>query len=71
MRLREENCNMVLLAAVTLISAMIAIIANWWQAPPSEATRQPVSMADWTVADRTEIRVVGAPFVPNINPRAS
>jgi hypothetical protein len=68
MRLREENCNMVLLAAVTLISAMIAILANWWQAP-SEATRPPVSMADWTVADRTEIRVVGAPFVPNINPR--
>jgi ABC-type phosphate transport system substrate-binding protein len=69
MRLREENCNMILLATVTLVSTMVAAIASWWQAPPSAATRPPVSIANQTVADQTEIRVVGAPFVPNINPR--
>jgi ABC-type phosphate transport system substrate-binding protein len=69
MRLREENCNMILLATVTLVSTMVAAIAGWWQAPSSAATRPPISVANRTVADQTEIRVVGAPFVPNINPR--
>jgi hypothetical protein len=69
MRLREENCNMVLLATVTLVSAIVAIIAGRWQGPPPAAAKPPVSVAVQTVADPTEIRVVGAPFVPNINPR--
>ena len=69
MRLREENCNMILLATVTLVSTMVAAIVGWWQAPPSAAAKPTVSIANRTVADRTEIRVVGAPFVPNINPR--
>ena len=69
-RVREENCNMVLLAAVTLFSAMVAMIAGWWQGPqPSAAeARPPVGLADRTDV-RTEIRVVGAPFMPNVNPR--
>jgi len=29
MRLREENCNMVLLAAVTLFGVVVAVIAGW------------------------------------------
>jgi hypothetical protein len=62
MRVREENCNMVLLVTVTLVSAIVAVIAGWWEAPPPAAIGP-------TVADRTEVRVVGAPLVPNINPR--
>jgi hypothetical protein len=74
MRLREENCNMVLLATVTLVSAMVAIIAGCWQGPPLATAKPPVyvvgrAVADRAVADRTEVRVIGAPFVPNVNPR--
>jgi hypothetical protein len=46
-----------------------AVIADWWQGPPPAAAKPPVSVANQTVADPPEIRVVGAPFVPNINPR--
>jgi len=69
MRVRAENCNMVLLATVTLVSAMVAVIAGWWEAPQPAAARPPVYVADQAVAHRTEVRVVGAPFVLNINPR--
>jgi len=69
MRVREENCNMVLLATVTLVSAMVAVISGWWEAPQPAAARPPVYVADQAVADRAEVRVVGAPFVLNINPR--
>jgi hypothetical protein len=69
MRVREENCNMVLLATVALVSAMVAVIADWWDTPRTAAAKPPVYVADRAVADRTEVRVVGAPFVPNVNPR--
>jgi hypothetical protein len=74
MRVPEENCNMVLLAAVTLFSSMVAITAGVWQGAQSTATealpadKPPIYLA----ADRTAVppvRVVGAPFVPNLNPR--
>jgi hypothetical protein len=66
MRVREENCNMVLLAAVTLFSAMVAMIAGWWQGPqPSAAESRP----SVNLAGRTEVRVVGTRFMPNVNPR--
>jgi hypothetical protein len=71
MRVREENCNMVLLLAVTLFSAIVAIIAGVWQGPQSTAAeasprdKPPIYLA----ADRPPVRVVGAPFVPNLNPR--
>jgi hypothetical protein len=69
MRLREENCNMVLLATVTLVSAMVAVIAGWWQGPLLAAAKPPVYVANRAVTDRTEVPVVGAPFVLNVNPR--
>ena len=69
MRVREEDCNMVLLATVTLVSAMVAMIAGWWQGPSLAAAKPPVYVANRAVADRTEVRVIGAPFVPNVNPR--
>ena len=68
MRVHEENCNMILLMAVTLFSAIIACV---WQGPQSIAAeasprdKPPIYLA----ADRAPIRVVGAPFVPNLNPR--
>jgi hypothetical protein len=68
MRVPEENCNMVLLATVTLFSVMVAVIAGWWQGlsvTPAEAAIKPPVY----VANRTEVRVVGAPLVPNVNPR--
>jgi hypothetical protein len=71
MRVREENCNMILLMAVTLFSAIVAIIAGVWQglqsiaAEASPRDKPPIYLA----ADRAPIRVVGAPFVPNLNPR--
>ena len=69
MRVREENCNMVLLATVTLVSAMVAVIAGWWEAPQPAAAKPRAYVADRAVAGRTEVRVVGAPFVPNVNRR--
>ena len=81
MRIREENCNMVLLAAVTLFSAAVAGGATLL----GFADPEPVRLADRTmsrverapspdkriiyVGDQSSVRVVGAPFVPNTNPR--
>ena len=64
MRVREENCNIVLLTAVVLLSAVIAGIANWWAGPQTASTKAPAHFAE-----QTPVRVVGAPFVPNVNPR--
>ena len=81
MRIREENCNMVLLAAVTLVS--MAVAGGAAMVGPSDT--HPVRVADRTfgytqpppssdkriinVSDHPPVRVVGAPFVPNTNPR--
>lgn len=59
---------MVLLGTVTAFSLAVAGIAATME--PAPVTRQaevskPVVMADQT----TPVRVVGAPFVPNTNPR--
>ncbi|QHO76057.1 hypothetical protein ACH79_29055 [Bradyrhizobium sp. CCBAU 051011] len=79
MRIREENCNMVLLAAVTLVSVAIAGGAMLFGLDD-----QPVRLADRAtgveqaptadkriiyVNDQPPVRVIGAPFVPNTNPR--
>jgi hypothetical protein len=81
MRIREENCNMVLLAAVTLVSVAIAGGASL----VGSADTKPVRLTDRTtsyaeqppspdkriiyVSDRPPVRLIGAPFVPNTNPR--
>jgi hypothetical protein len=80
MRIREEDCNMVLLAIVTLVSVTIAggatllglddkparladrATARVEQAPAAD--KQIIS-----VSDQPSVRVIGAPFVPNTNPR--
>jgi hypothetical protein len=81
MRIREENCNMVLLAVVASFSVAVAGGA----ALLGFAGNTPVQLADRTtggvaqapspdkriiyVSDQPPVRVVGAPFVPNTKPR--
>jgi hypothetical protein len=80
MRIREQDCNMVLLAGVTLLSVAVAGAAALLEptsatgksapvyassaAAASSAEKQPLRLVD-----QTPVRVVGAPFVPNTNPR--
>jgi hypothetical protein len=80
MRIREENCNVVLLAVVTLFAvavaggatlvgptdSRVARLADRTTAPaqPPSADKRIIS-----VGDQPPVRVVGAPFVPNTNPR--
>jgi hypothetical protein len=72
MRVREENCNMVLLVTVTLFSAIVAMVATLWQEPQTvaaEANAQSEKPPLYLAAGRTPVRLVGAPFVPNLSPR--
>ena len=66
MRVREDNRNLVLLAAVTLVCAFIALAAAAFDPAPSTARSASQQTA---LADQTPVRVVGPPFVPNTNPR--
>jgi hypothetical protein len=79
MKVREENCNMVLLAIVAVFTVVIAGGASL----VGPADKNPIQFADRTraepaasadkriiyVSDQPTVRVVGAPFVPNTNPR--
>lgn len=69
MRIREENCNMVLLATVTAFSLVVAGAVS--SVEPGAAARQaeadrPVNAA---ANQSAAVRVIGTPFVPNTNPR--
>jgi acid phosphatase class B len=65
MRVREDNCNMVLLASVALVCAVIALAAAAFEPSPSTARSANQQAA---LADETPVRIVGVPFVPNTNP---
>ena len=65
MRVREENCNMVLLAAVTLVSLIVA--GGVALLVPATAQQEAAGPPAY-LADSTPVRVVGAPFVPNTDP---
>jgi hypothetical protein len=77
MKIHEENCNMFLLAVVTVFTVVIAASSSLVGAP--DKTRvQFAARAEQTpaadkpivyVTDQPAVRVVGAPFVPNTNPR--
>jgi hypothetical protein len=80
MRIREENCNMVLMAGVTLLSAAVAGAAALLEPASVTNKSKPAYVADASIAapsneqqprlvDQTQVRVIGAPFVPNTNPR--
>jgi hypothetical protein len=79
MRIREENCNMVLLAVVTVFSSAIAVGATLLGSSNTdqfadrtsariERTASPDKRMIY-VSDQPPARVVGAPLVPNTNPR--
>ena len=77
MKIREENCNMFLLAMVTVFTVIVAASASL----VGPADTAPIRFAAHTeqapaadkpivyVTDQPAVRVVGAPFVPNTNPR--
>ena len=80
MRIREENCNMVLLAIVTVFTVAIAGGASLMErtdktiqfANRATTRTEPAPAADRQltyVSDQPPVRVIGAPFVPNTNPR--
>ena len=77
MKIREENCNMFLLAVVTVFTVVVAasssLVGPSDKAPIRIAARaEPTPAADKPivyVTDQPTVRVVGAPFVPNTNPR--
>ena len=81
MRIREENCNMVLLAAVTLVGVAVAGGAALVGQPTQSRRGSPIGRPAHAeqapspdkriinVSDQPPVRVVGAPFVPNTNPR--
>ena len=66
MRIPEENCNMILLAVVTLVS--VAVAGSLTLLEPATA-QQTAQVTPAYLADTTPVRVVGAPFVPNTDPR--
>jgi hypothetical protein len=66
MRVREDSRNMVLLASVALVCALIALAAAAFE-PSSSTARTANQQAALT--DQAPVRVVGPPFVPNTNPR--
>jgi hypothetical protein len=81
MRIREENCNMVLLAVVTLVTSAIAGGASL-VGPTEKKTSyfedRTITRGDKppspekriiNIFDQPPVRVIGAPFVPNTNPR--
>jgi hypothetical protein len=65
MRIAEENCNMVLLATVTLLTASVALVMSAFEPAPSTVSDARAAV----VADQTPVRVVGPRFTPNTNPR--
>ena len=74
MRIREEDRNMVLLATVTLCCSAVAATLALFEPMRGQAPDKLV--ADRAVIDLTTrtpahipVRVVGAPFEPNVNPR--
>jgi hypothetical protein len=80
MRIREENCNMTLLAMVVCISATIAGGASILMGdskPVRFVDRTTGSVEQASFGDKAiidvggppPVRVVGAPFIPNTNPR--
>jgi hypothetical protein len=66
MKIREENCNMLLLGAVTAFSLTVAGVVYVMEPEPAP---QAQAMKPVHVAHQTPVRVIGTPFVPNTNPR--
>ncbi len=79
MRIREENCNLVLLAGVMLVSVVIA--GGTALLEPAAAVGRPIYLANAAATsparenkqtgpvDPSARRMIGAPFLPNTSPR--
>jgi hypothetical protein len=68
MRIREDNRNMVLLVAVTLVAATVAGVVALIEPAPAPGESRAASVPDQGQV-QGQVRVVGPPFVPNTNPR--
>lgn len=72
MLIREENRNMVLLAMVALccsvVAGALAMIEPVQGQVPDKLVAERVAIGD-TAPTLSPVRVVGAPFEPNVNPR--
>jgi hypothetical protein len=70
MRIREENRNIFLLSTVTLCCGAVAgTIALFGLALGPAPAKQITERVAIDVTAPTPVRVVGAPFEPNVNPR--
>ncbi|WP_246557084.1 hypothetical protein [Bradyrhizobium liaoningense] len=70
MLIREENRNMLLLATVTLCCGAVAgTVALFEQVPAPIPSEQVAQRTAIDVTAQAPVRVVGAPFEPNVNPR--
>jgi hypothetical protein len=69
MKIREENCNMFLLAVVTVFTVVIAASSSLVGPTDKAPVRYAARAEQAPAADKPAVRVVGAPFVPNTNPR--
>jgi hypothetical protein len=69
MRVREENCNMLLLGAVTAFSLAVAGVATVLEPEAEPAPQADAGRPVHVTTDYTPVRVIGTPFVPNTNPR--
>ena len=81
MRIREENCNMVLLGAVTFVSVAVAggaSLLGFGDTKPYHLTDRTTGRIEQApsldkriinASEQPPVRVIGAPFVPNTNPR--
>jgi hypothetical protein len=62
---REEDNGVLLLVVVTLVCGLIAVLPGLLEPTASVAAARPPTH----VASQEAVRVIGTPFVPNINPR--
>ncbi len=73
MRIKEDDRNIMLLVTVTLFCGVVAGAAALFEAAPTQV-RAAVQDNQVTAAKPADapglapVRVVGAPFVPNVNP---
>ena len=73
MRIREENRNMFLLATVTLccsaVAGTLALVEPAIKPPPDRLVAVRAVTDVTPIPAQTPVRIVGAPFEPNVNPR--
>jgi len=73
MRIAEENRNMFLLATVTLCCTAVAGALTLFEPMlgpnPERLVAERATVDASRTSDLTPVRMVGAPFEPNVNPR--